>query len=259
MIPQAAITEWGRTVPWPTVEQIEQDLLLSRLIVEIANDDYLGDELVFRGGTCLHKLHAPEPLRYSEDLDYVRSTGGGIRELTRAVTRIGDRLGMEVRTRITEHPKMFLRAPYETGGGQMRVKIEVNTFERSPASPPIRIPLHVESSWFSGSADVLTFTLDEVVATKIRALFQRSKGRDLFDLWLALTQLGVTPSSIVAAFAPYRPDGYTRSRAELNLREKLKRSAFREDIRALVTAWPEGYDIDAAAEFVITDVLALIE
>ena len=39
MIPQAAITEWGRTVPWPTVEQIEQDLLLSRLIVEIANDD----------------------------------------------------------------------------------------------------------------------------------------------------------------------------------------------------------------------------
>jgi len=259
VIPQAAITEWGRTVPWPTVEQIEQDLLLSRLIVEIANDDYLGDELVFRGGTCLHKLHAPEPLRYSEDLDYVRSTGGGIRELTRAVTQIGDRLGMEVRTRLAEHPKMFLRAPFETGMGPMRVKIEVNTFERSPANPPIRIPFHVESSWFNSSAEVLTFTLDEVVATKIRALFQRSKGRDLFDLWLALTQLGVTPSSIVESFAPYRPDGYTGRRAELNLGEKLKRSAFREDIRALVTAWPEGYDIDAAAEFVIADVLALIE
>jgi hypothetical protein len=87
----------------------------------------------------LHKLHAPEPLRYSEDLDYVRSTGGGIRELTRAVTQIGERLGMEVRTRLTEHPKVFLRAPYETGGGQMRAKIEVNTFERSPASPPVRV------------------------------------------------------------------------------------------------------------------------
>ncbi|VAW04828.1 hypothetical protein MNBD_ACTINO01-754 [hydrothermal vent metagenome] len=103
----------------------------------------------------------------------------------------------------------------------MRVKIEVNTFERSPANPPIRIPFRVESSWFSGSADVLTFTLDEVAATKIRALFQRSKGRDLFDLCLALAQLGVSPSSIVEAFAPYRPDGYTRRRAELNLREKL--------------------------------------
>lgn len=258
MIPQAAITEWGRTVPWPTVEQIEQDLLLSRLIVEIANDDYLGDELVFRGGTCLHKLHAPVPLRYSEDLDYVRSTGGGIGELTRAVTQIGERLGMEGRTRLTEHPKMFLRAPFETGGGPMRVKIEVNTLERSPANPPIRIRFNVESSWFSGSAEVLTFTLDEVVATKIRALFQRSKGRDLFDLWLALNQLGVAPSSLVEAFAPYRPDGYTRRRAELNLREK-KRPAFREDIGALVTAWPEGYDIDAAAELVVADVLALIE
>ena len=259
MIPRAAITEWGRTVPWPTVSQIEQDLLLSRLIVEIANDDYLGAELVFRGGTCLHKLHAPEPLRYSEDLDYVRSTSGGIGALTRAVTQIGTRLGMEVRTRIAQHPKMFLRAHYETGAGPMRIKIEVNTFERSPAHLPIKIPFHVDSSWFTGSAEVLTFTLDEVVATKIRALFQRSKGRDLFDLWLALTQLGVPASSIVEAFAPYRPDGYTGPRAELNLREKVSRPAFRDDIRPLVTAWPEGYDTDAAAELVIGDVLALIE
>ena len=40
MIPAAAITEWSRQVPWPSVDQVEQDLLLSRLIVEIANDDY---------------------------------------------------------------------------------------------------------------------------------------------------------------------------------------------------------------------------
>jgi predicted nucleotidyltransferase component of viral defense system len=259
VIPQAAITEWGRSVQWPTVEQIEQDLLLSRLIVEIANDEYLGEELVFRGGTCLHKLHAPEPLRYSEDLDYVRTTGGGIAEVTRAVTEIGKRLGMQVRTRITEHPKMFLRSTHETGTAPMRVKVEVNTFERSPANPPIRIPFRVDSSWFAGSAEVLTFSLDEVVATKIRALFQRSKGRDLFDLWLALTRLGVPGSSIVDAFGPYRPDGYTGRRAELNLREKLSRPAFREDIRPLVTAWPEGYDIDAAAELVVADVFALIE
>ena len=259
MIPQAAITEWGRNIPWPTVEQVEQDLLLSRLIVEIANDDYLGDELVFRGGTCMHKLHTPESLRYSEDLDYVRTTGGGIAEVTKAVTQIGERLGMEVRTRISEHPKMYLRAPYESGAGRMRIKVEVNTHERAPANSPIRIPFQLESSWFAGSADVLTFTLEELVATKIRALFQRSKGRDLFDLWLALTQLDVPASSIVDAFAPYRPDGYTRRRAELNLSEKVERIAFREDLQGLVAAWPDGYDIDAAAELVRADVLALIE
>ena len=37
----------------------------------------LGPELAFRGGTCLHKLCLPQPFRYSEDLDYVRTTHGG--------------------------------------------------------------------------------------------------------------------------------------------------------------------------------------
>lgn len=258
MIPQAAITAHSRVVPWPTLEQVEQDLLLSRLIVEIANDDYLGDELVFRGGTCLHKLHAESPWRYSEDLDYVRTSAGGIGAVTRAVTSIGMRLGMFVSTSVSEHPKVYLKAPYESNAGQMRIKIEINTHERSPAQPLISIPHLVVSSWFSGTADVLTFAPAELVATKIRALFQRSKGRDLFDLWLAITRLGITAPAIAAAFAPYRPDGYTRRRAELNLREKADRPDFREDLRPLVTQWPEDYSVDDAAEMIITEVLALI-
>ena len=78
MIPAAFITEWANTVAWPTVEQVEQDLILSRLIIEIANDNYLGEELVFRGGTCLHKLRLDPALRYSEDLDYVRRAFVGV-------------------------------------------------------------------------------------------------------------------------------------------------------------------------------------
>ncbi|HUY60838.1 MAG TPA: nucleotidyl transferase AbiEii/AbiGii toxin family protein [Candidatus Dormibacteraeota bacterium] len=72
MIPRAFIAEWSNRVGWPTVEQVEQDLAMSRLIVEIANDPYLGEELVFRGGTCLHKLHLSPAQRWSEDLGYVR-------------------------------------------------------------------------------------------------------------------------------------------------------------------------------------------
>jgi len=45
VIPRGAITEWNRLVPWPSVDQVEQDLVLSRLIVEIANDPLLGGEL----------------------------------------------------------------------------------------------------------------------------------------------------------------------------------------------------------------------
>ncbi len=259
MIPRPAITAWGRTrAGWPTEEQIEQDLLLSRLIVEIANDGYLGKELVFRGGTCLHKLRLPQGERYSEDLDYVRRTSGGIAELTRAAGAIGERLGMDVRTKMGMHPKVFLRSSYESGTGPMRIKIEVNTFERFPARRVETVPYRVDSSWFTGSADVLTFAVDELVATKIRALYQRSKGRDLFDLWLALTRLGVAPADLVESFAPYRPDGYTRALAVANLREKLRRPDFRTDLRPLVTTWPSGYDLEEAAELVIADVLNLV-
>ena len=259
MIPAAAITEWSRQVPWPSVDQVEQDLLLSRLIVEIANDDYLGNELIFRGGTCLHKLVAPTPLRYSEDLDYVRTTSGGIREFTRAVTSIGDRLGMQVTTKIGKHPKIYLRAPFEAGSTSMKVKIEVNTFERSPARPLERTPYGITTSWFAGEAAVQTFAVEELVTTKIRALFQRSKGPDLFDLWMAVTHLDVRPDDLVAAFAPYRPDGFTGRRAEVNLRAKVAKASFVNDLRPLVATWPENYEIGPAAELVIDEVLSLID
>jgi predicted nucleotidyltransferase component of viral defense system len=258
VIPRADIVEWGRRVGWPSDAQTEQDLLLSRLIVDIGNDPYLGDELVFRGGTCLHKLHADRAYRYSEDLDYVRRTAGGIGDLTRAVSAIGEALGMEVRTRIGQQPKIYLRAPFESGDGRMQIKVEVNTFERSPGRDLVRLPYSVESAWFAGSADVVTFCLAELVSTKLRALFQRSKGRDLFDLWLAMVQLDVAATELVECFAPYRPLGYTRARAEQNLRAKLEDPSFRDDLTPLVATWPEGYDIDVAAELVITEVFALL-
>ena len=66
MIPAAFVTAWSARAPWPTPAQVEQDLLLSRVLIAMYQDDYLSNELVFRGGTCLHKLHLPVPRRYSE-------------------------------------------------------------------------------------------------------------------------------------------------------------------------------------------------
>jgi hypothetical protein len=91
-----AIAAWGVNHPWPTQEQVEQDLLLSRAICAIAAHPYLGDELVFRGGTALHKLHLDAPWRYSEDLDYVRSTGGGIGPLLDGLREVGADLGFNL-------------------------------------------------------------------------------------------------------------------------------------------------------------------
>jgi hypothetical protein len=68
VIDRPALIAWRSKAPWPDRVQIEQDLLLSRLMIEIARDEVLGPELAMRGGTCLHKLHLPTALRYSEDL-----------------------------------------------------------------------------------------------------------------------------------------------------------------------------------------------
>ncbi len=249
MIPATAITAWGVLRPWPTPAQVEQDLLLSRAICAIASDDYLGEELVFRGGTALHKLHLDQPFRYSEDLDYVRRTGGGIALVTQALTRLGESLGFEVRTRVGEHPKAYWRTTADSGV-PLRIKIEVNTHERSPALPLLHHEHGVQSSWWTASAAVQTFQPAELVATKIRALYQRSKGRDLFDLWLALDHLKLDPAEILAAFGPYRPTGMTATRARENLARKLDDRGFRTDLDPLVAFWPAGYQLGTAADLI---------
>ena len=259
MIPTIAITDWANTVPWQNRDQLEQDLTLARLIVEIANDPYLGNELVFRGGTCLHKLHLKPGFRYSEDLDYVRRTAGAIGELLEALRNIGERLQMNVTVDVSKYPKVKFRAPFESGNGTMRIKIEVNTYERSPSQPLTHVPFSVRSPWFDGAANVQTFQPAELVSTKLRALYQRSKGRDLFDLWLALTQLAIPPDDILTSFAPYRPEKYTGMLAIANLQLKVQDRAFRQDLDALIGQWPNGYDLDCAATLIIQQLLSRID
>ncbi|NOX30666.1 MAG: nucleotidyl transferase AbiEii/AbiGii toxin family protein [Actinobacteria bacterium] len=254
MISQAELAHWRQVVPWSEAGQVEQDLVLSRLIVEIARHPLLGSELVFRGGTCFHKLWLDRPWRYSEDLDYVRRTASGIGGVFDAIREVATAVGFtDIATQIGRHPKVRLRSTL-VNGSRLQIKIEMNTFERSPARPTVTRRFAVESPWFTGNAVVPTFTIEEMTATKIRALFQRRKGRDLFDLWLAFEHGGATLSEVVDCFAPYRPDGWTAERALVNLTNKLNDEGFLHDLDALVQGNPPGYSITAArtvAEIVI--------
>ena len=254
MIPDAAITHWSRVAPWPSRDQVEQDLVLSRIVCEIANHPLLGEELAFRGGTCLHKLHLARPLRYSEDLDYVRATHGPIGPVLDALRDIAAAVGMAPVTDVGTIPKALLRSAFESGAGRLQVKIEINTHETAPARPHVRLPWEVVSPWWSGRAEVLTFDPAELVATKLRALYQRRKGRDLFDLWLALTAMDLDPDDILECLGPYRPDGYTTATAVANLGGHVADPGFRGDLRDLV-AEHTGFDVDDAARLVATELL----
>ncbi len=101
MIPTQNIVAWSKVAPWSEPRQVEQDLIIARALVELFNDPFLRKELRFRGGTALNKLHFPKPLRYSEDIDLVRTTAGagggtgrvgrgadGVEALSHALARI---------------------------------------------------------------------------------------------------------------------------------------------------------------------------
>jgi predicted nucleotidyltransferase component of viral defense system len=254
VIDRPALIAWRAKAPWPNTVQIEQDLLLSRLMIEIALDERLGPELAMRGGTCLHKLHLPAPLRYSEDLDYVRTTRTGIKPYTQALGEIAERLGFKVssRKRSGQMVHVYLDAQPTEGLGLIRIKIEMNIAETDSYRPRTTVRHAIETSWWSGEADISTYETSELLATKLRALYQRSKGRDLFDLWLGLTTLKADPEQIVSGCNHYM-QGATFSFPELrdNLTAKLEDARFRRDLDALVTRIPEDYDPDTAADLMM--------
>ena len=257
MIPESDITKWGVDHPWSTREQIEQDLLLSQAMCEIANNSLLGNELVIRGGTAFHKLFLPKALRYSEDLDYVRSTAGGIGDILTQLKGLGEILGYRVNTRIGKYPKVFWKGAAESGQ-PIKIKIEINTYERTPALPLITIRHNVDTGFYASGAEVKVFRAEELVATKIRALYQRSKGRDLFDLWLALETLGLEPARIIDAFEPYRPEGITAALMTKNLEKKLESKQFLEDLNGLVVFKGINYQPEIAANLVKDKLIKLI-
>lgn len=189
MIPEAYIKEWSQQVPWQTNEQVEQDLVICRALVAIFSDSWLAERLAFRGGTALHKLYLGPPLRYSEDIDLVQITSDPFGPI---VDRIRERLsflGEPKRSSKAHNFTLYFRFESEFPPViNLRLKVETNTREHFTVLGLEQFPFELHSSWFSGSCNLTTYKLEELLGTKLRALFQRSKGRDLFDLFIALIQ-----------------------------------------------------------------------
>lgn len=89
----------------------------------------------------------------------------------------------------------------------LRLKIEINTREHFAVFDTIRHPFSIQSPWFEGQAEIRTYALDELLATKLRALYQRRKGRDLFDLWVGLGLNGADPARVADAFRKHMKAG----------------------------------------------------
>ena len=125
---------------------------------------------------------------------------------------------------------------------RQRLKVEINSREHCSTFGFARRPFSVASPWYSGTAAITTFVLDELLATKLRALYPRGKGRDLLDLAVGLADERSDVERIVAAFRKYMMrDGHQMTRAmfERNLAGKLPNPQLDADMSALPR---QGYD-----------------
>ncbi len=241
MIPKHLITEWSKQHAWPLQNQVEQDLLISRVLVELFSDSHIAKSLAFRGGTALYKLFITPAPRYSEDIDLVQVHAAPIGETMDRVRNILDPLlgkpNRKLGRGLTTISYRFMSE--EIPPINLRLKLEINTREHVSSMGFVRKNFSIDSTWFSGDAEILTYHLEELMGTKLRALYQRNKGRDLFDLWFAMnhSQLDILKSLEVFHYS-MKQQGLSVSRAqfEKNLYEKQSSKLFFDDTPPLLRA-----------------------
>jgi predicted nucleotidyltransferase component of viral defense system len=262
MIPKPDIAKWQEHAPWKSFSQVEQDLVISRTLVELFSDDFLRENLAFRGGTALHKLYLNPAPRYSEDIDLVQIKPGPIKPIMQRIGEVITFFEEKRRTEVRGHgAKAKYRFTSEYEDIRLRLKLEINCKEHFNVLPWVEFPFEVKSDWFTGSAKIRTYSINELLGTKLRALYQRSKGRDLFDLDYSRLNLELDYNAIIQCFNEYMKFSVDKppSKKEflLNIEAKENDPDFTGDMEALLR--PEiKYDQEAAFEWLKNNLLQSI-
>ena len=263
MIPKPYIAKWQEHVPWKQFDQVEQDLVISRTLISIFSDDFLKENLAFRGGTALHKLYLNPAPRYSEDIDLVQIKSGPIKPIMQRLQEVITFFEEPRKTQVRGHGAKALyrfTSEYEEIG--LRLKLEINCKEHFNVLDWVDFPFEIESEWFSGKAEIKTYNINELLGTKLRALYQRSKGRDLFDLDYSRLNMELDLDQIILCFNKYitfatgnRPP--SKKEFLLNIEEKENDPNFAGDMEALLR--PEvSYDQKAAFEWLKKELIEKI-
>lgn len=254
MIPEYAIKEWGNTVPWNSPELVEQDLIICRALVEIFNDDFLASRLAFRGGTALHKLYLSPQSRYSEDIDLVQIRPEPIKTTIEKLREVLSFLGKPVVKQKANNNTLVFRTESEIQPiVPIRLKIEINCREHFNVLGLTKADFSIENQWFSGQCSATTYRLDELLGTKLRALYQRRKGRDLFDLHKALITGWVDVDDLIRCYHSYmnfsvdKPP--TKKEFLMNMEQKILDDEFLGDTNMLLRP-DERYDAREAYELI---------
>jgi predicted nucleotidyltransferase component of viral defense system len=258
MIPENFIEQWRNVVKWRTLPQIEQDLVISRALVDLYNEPYIKDALVFRGGTALNKIFLRPPARYSEDIDFVQKRPESIGKTIDAIRELLNPWLGDPKWKITQRSAKLIYKYESINKLPTKLKIEINTTEHFQVLPLHLEKLDVQSEWFNGSADIVTYEIDELMATKLRALYQRRKGRDLFDVWYVAKQKLINLDRVFKIFSKYCTNDNTNIRGDeffKNLALKKSHPDFQSDMTALLPI-ELNWNFEEAYQFVVDHVIS---
>lgn len=263
MIPKAFIRDWRAKAPWAEDSMVEQDLVLSRCLVELYECPSVRRSIAFRGGTALQKLFLKTPSRYSDDIDLVQIKKEPIGQVLDEIrAKIDPILGKaqykQTQGRVT---LVYKFSSEDALPVPLKVKIEINNAEHFNVFPLKEIPFSVDSKWFSGKTECLTYSLDELMGTKLRAFYQRKKGRDLFDLyWVFESCAELSVENLIKAFNKYiEHEGLKISRAEFekNIHEKKISPEFGKDIARLLNSENrDSFELGKAFELVESKIIS---
>lgn len=187
----------------------------------------------------MHKLYlAPQP-RYSEDIDLVQIESGPIKPIMYRLGEVLDWLPNRVTKQKRYNNTMLFRVESEVPPVvQIRLKVEINCFEHFNVLGFEKVPFRINNPWFTGEAELTTYKFEELLGTKLRALYQRKKGRDLFDLYVALQRRNIDVEKVMQCYNKYMEFvvGKVPSYKLFlnNMNEKMVDSEFTGDMQTLL-------------------------
>jgi predicted nucleotidyltransferase component of viral defense system len=263
MIPQQYITEWSEIAPWKANEQVEQDLIICRALVELFSDEFITEKVAFRGGTAIHKLFLEPQPRFSEDIDLVQISAEPIGSSIDKIRKLLSFLGEPKIKQKDRNTTLIFNFESEMQPVQiLKLKVEINCREHFSVFDLKKKTFNVNSLWFNGQCNITTYEFEELLGTKIRALYQRKKGRDLYDLFKALRSTdSLSKEKIIQVFLHYMKHEVTGipSKASYlkNLEDKMKDSEFLGDTTALLSP-DETYDPNEGFDLVRKEIIEMM-
>lgn len=185
------VREWGLRD-----DVVEKDYVLGWVLWGIGTEPVLAERWIFKGGTCLKKCYI-ETYRFSEDLDFSVLNGGPIAPddvgpaVERMLVRVAEESGLDFRVmapRFRARPggastegTVYYRGP-RGAQNAASIKLDLTAAEVVVESPVLREVAHPYTDGFPSTNQVRCYSAEELFAEKLRAMAERSRPRDLYDI-----------------------------------------------------------------------------